>query len=217
MKNYILISVIVFSISETIAQSYNLLPLNHTDKWVNGKEWSIEKINNVTVQAYFSDVKSGKALYNILVLNETDEDINIDPDKIFSKTIEHDTAGIYKAYRDHKRKDPRSRISKQSYFEDIFNKNDTIYVEKSDKLMKNLKTLVGLGILFDSDNALIGRGFSKIDYYKQNILLKHTIEPNIPFQRLLIIDKTEYPNVLELNIPLNGSVFKIQFERDKEG
>lgn len=217
MKKYTIILVITLLHLEAFSQTYDLLPLNRTNKWVNGKEWSIEKINGVTIKAYFVDLKSGKALFNILIINETEGDINIDPSNIYTRTIEYDTAGMYEAYRDHKRQDPRSRLSKLSFYEKIFNANDTIYVEKPDKLEKNLKALVTLGVLFDSDNSLIGRGFDEIDYYRQNILLKHTIEPNIPYQKLLIIDRTEYPNILELNIPLNDSLFKIQFERDKEG
>lgn len=217
MKKHTILIIIILLHLDTFGQTYNLEPLNHTDKWVNGKEWSIEQINGVTIKSYFVDLKSGKALFNILIINETERDINIDPSNIYSRTIEYDTTAIYKAYKDHKKANPRSRKSKHSYFERIFNKNDTIYVGKADKLEKNLKVLVTLGVLFDSDNALIGRGYSKLDYYRQNILLKHTIEPNVPHQKLLIIDKTEYPNVLELNIPLNESLFKIQFERDKDG
>jgi hypothetical protein len=202
---------IIFS---AFSQDYDLIPTKHSDKWINGKEWSIEAQNGIILKSYFDNTKSGKLIFNIKIQNGTDHDFNIDPNDIYYITTAFDTVRLLENFNNAQQAAKGKSISQSKFFEENFQKYDTVRVEKSDQLIKNIKLLTGLGFLFDSDNLAISRGYSKIDYYKQNLLLKNTIEPNTIFERLLIIDQSEIVKSLTLVIPLGDVTFKISYQKE---
>ncbi|WP_109830541.1 hypothetical protein [Reichenbachiella versicolor] len=212
------ISTLFFLISQlaflsSTAKDHKLTPSKHSDKWINGNEWSIERNNGITVKSYFDKYKSGKLIFNLEIENQSGQDFNIDPDEIFYVTTSFDTTLIRENYKDEVGSARSNSISKQKFFNEIYQKYDTIDIEKADKLIKNMKFLTGLGFLFDSDNLAITRGYSKIDFYKQNLLLKNTIEPNTTFRRLLIIDGSRYSDEIEIIIPLGNETFRIPYKK----
>ncbi len=205
-------TIFFISLTTLVFSQKSYKPKLHTNKWVNGKELTINKNNGIELRTFFNDIKSGKIIFNIKLTNNSDIDVNIDPEKIYYTVNEFETKDIIKNYHEKKKKS-RNKISlsESEFLEKYKTDNDTISIEKSNKLIKNLKLLTGLGFLFDSDNLAINRGNQKIDYYKNNLLLKHTIEPKVKLERLLIIDDVKFSKSINIVIPIGNLTFSIPY------
>lgn len=211
-KKFLIYLIVNLIIDSAIAQDYDLTPSKHSNKWINGKEWSIEEQNEIVIKSYFNKVKSGKLMFYLEVGNLSNSDINIDPDEIFYLITEYDTILLAENFEKIDSQSP-SPMSRSKFYMEYFQKYDTIWIENSDKLIKNMKLLTGLGFLFDSDNLAISRGYSKIDYYKQNLLLKNTVEPDKTLKRLLIIDYNNLAKSIEIIIPIGQIEFRIPYTK----
>ncbi len=198
-----------------LAGNYELVPKNHSHKWLNGSEWAIDEHDGIRLKVLFQESRAGKLKFTVNVRNQGQNDVNIDPDSIYYVVTEFGEITV-RTQSPTMNRSPRTRVSGpsvKSLKEKFMAENDTVFVEKADKLLKNAKLLVGLGFVFDSDNLAINRGHEKIDYYKENLLLKNTIEPKQELEKLLIIDEIEEANELNLVIWLNNKPFQVKFKK----
>lgn len=201
-----------FNIFVAKSQDYALYPINKSDKWHNGSEWSFDSKNGIEVKVLFSDFKSNKLIFTVVVKNNTQSDFNIDPDQIYYLSNEFNIDKIVRSKPINPSNTRRVLVTDQDYINEITKNKDTVFVEKPDKLIKNLKKMAILGFLFDSDNMALNRGYAKMDYYKENLLLKHTIEPSITHSKILVIDGYDYIEKLILVIKLEGEEFLFPFQ-----
>ena len=204
MKKTLILILMFYSFLQTYSQDYKLEPINHSNKWYNGYEWSIDSKNEIEIRVLHNDFKSNKLIFTVVAENNSDQDFNIDPDSIYCLTTKFNKERILKTKPTGSTGQRKTVISDDSYLKSVIQKCDTIYIENADKLVKNLKGLVGLGFLFDSDNVAINRGYAKMDYYKENLLLKHTIEPKMTLSKILIVDGFDYIEEMELVIIINN-------------
>ena len=213
MKRFLLIIAFLICLGEVSAQhyikDYKLEPSIHSHKWLNGSEWAIAENDGIQIKTLFRESKSGKLLFLLEVENHSSKDINIDPDSVFYLTTVFDVTKMYT-----KKSSARSGYSyvKLNPKEVMIN-YDTVFIENEEKLMNNIKFLVGLGFLFDSDNLAITRGYSKIDYYKENLLLKNTVYPGEKIAKLMVIDQYDFVEELELVYIVDQKIFKCGFRR----
>lgn len=208
---YFLITLAILTTTSAFAQKAELYPKEHSNKWKNGREWAIAESNGVEVKLIYNKEKSKRYLFEFEIRNNSDADVIIDPEHIFYQTVAFDTLAMRDDFDDNRY--PESKVDEiwARSFKEKTEARDTTWIEKPDKLIKNMKFLSGLGFLFDSDNLAITRAYDKIDYYRENLLLKNTVEPNNSLTRLLIIHQTNYAEEIELHVPMNGEDFVFPF------
>ena len=223
--SYLFLSICFLLLSNAIAGDYELEPTNGSDQWLNGSEWAVQSKNNKKVKLLFQKSTLTLNVFKIVVENNDEKYVNIDPDKIFYISTKYDRKFILskKPSVSASRSGPRGTstkpspsISNNEYIKRYTANYDTLGVGNSKKLVRNQQLLSGVGFMFDSDNLAINRTQKKTDYYRSSILMKNSIYKGETFEKLLVLPKHDFILEMTIHIPLGDEVFTFDFKKLKE-